>query len=151
MVFTSVRKSLPEVPPLLHVSKNGKTHCITNVACRQQFTSGIQHPWQCDSLCGNTSGCSFWTFVASKPGSGQAPYNCFARADPFRGQNGWTGGPPALDWFRHAMQNCIHVMMCNGGDDVRYLQLTGSSHYWHVMHTLAAAMSPSVTSQLSCL
>lgn len=72
--------------------------------CRQQFTSGIDHPWQCDGLCANTSGCTFWTFVASKNGSGQAPHNCFARADPFMGQNGWTGA-----WVQGKVLDCTHA------------------------------------------
>ncbi|WIA31963.1 hypothetical protein OEZ86_002818 [Tetradesmus obliquus] len=73
----------------------------------QQFTSGIDHPWQCDGLCANTSGCTFWTFVASKNGSGQAPHNCFARADPFMGQNGWTGPPKPDIWVPDSEMECF--------------------------------------------
>uniref|UniRef100_A0A383VEC8 Apple domain-containing protein n=1 Tax=Tetradesmus obliquus TaxID=3088 RepID=A0A383VEC8_TETOB len=73
----------------------------------QQFTSGIDHPWQCDGLCANTSGCTFWTFVASKNGSGQAPHNCFARTDPFMGQNGWTGPPKPDIWVPDSEMECF--------------------------------------------
>lgn len=58
----------------------------------QQYTSGIQRVADCDALCRNSSGCTFWTFAAAQTGSGQEPYNCFVKTDPARGANGWTGG-----------------------------------------------------------
>lgn len=64
-------------------------------SCRQLYTN-IERPLQCEWMCGNTTGCTIWTFVAAKPDTGQAPRNCFVKADPFTGQNGWTGGSAHL-------------------------------------------------------
>eukprot|EP00775_Hariotina_reticulata_P004239 gene4239-4489_t len=67
----------------------------------QQLTSGVDTPRECGVQCSLNPGCSLWGWVASQEGSGQAPHNCFVKADAFRGQNGWTGAanfPERVSW-----------------------------------------------------
>eukprot|EP00882_Tetradesmus_deserticola_P003769 GHRQ01003984.1.p1 GENE.GHRQ01003984.1~~GHRQ01003984.1.p1 ORF type:complete len:373 (+),score=109.27 GHRQ01003984.1:217-1335(+) len=74
----------------------------------QQYTDDIREPLDCDKLCANTSACTIWTFVAAQPGStGAAPFNCFVKADPFKGQNGWTGPPKGDIWIPDSQVDCF--------------------------------------------
>ena len=82
---------------------------------------------QCEPLCQNTPGCTIWTYVHAQPGvDGQAPSNCFVKADPFRGQNGWTGPPKGDIWLPDSQVDCfvesanfrrlgLYLSECSGG------------------------------------
>jgi hypothetical protein len=43
--------------------------------------------------------CNVYAAVVRADSSGVALFNCFVKADPFKGQNGWTGPPKRDIWI----------------------------------------------------
>ncbi|KAF6265912.1 hypothetical protein COO60DRAFT_769153 [Scenedesmus sp. NREL 46B-D3] len=85
----------------------------------QQFTSGIQQPRQCDGLCANTSGCTFWTFVASKPGSARRRTTALHEQTHSGARTAGQVGPPKPDiWVPDSEMECF-----TSRDDWRHLGL----------------------------
>lgn len=101
---------------------------VAGTNLRRDFVN-ITRPAQCDDICRrNATGCTFWIFVASRPEQTQLQQerNCFAKADVFKGENGWTGKPKADIWNADSQVGTgpcavLQAMLCVRGGRPRHL------------------------------